>query len=210
MKIKYFLQLITLFLFILVGTPVLADSLTSDEARNWAQNKGNELLSILTSPESNEKYEKLDNILLSDVDLEHAARFTVGKYWRQMTEVQQVRYVEVFKKYIMTIYRTYPLDISEGNVSFTIDRIISEKKHANIYATVYIKSVEQNVDQSSQGGINVIFVVSKNNNRIQLKDLKIAESSLLMSYRERFYKMIHEDNDDEIDWFITDLEEQVE
>ena len=39
-----------------------------------------------------------------------------------------------------------------------------------------------------------------------VRDLKIGESSLLIAYRERFYKMIHQDNDDEIDWFLEDLE----
>ena len=38
-----------------------------------------------------------------------------------------------------------------------------------------------------------------------MRDLKIAESSLLVTYRERFNKMIHQDNDDEIDWFLDDL-----
>ena len=39
-----------------------------------------------------------------------------------------------------------------------------------------------------------------------VRDLKIGESSLLIAYRERFNKMIHDDNDDEIDWFLEDLE----
>ena len=41
------------------------------------------------------------------------------------------------------------------------------------------------------------------NNHLLLRDLKIEESSLLLSFRERFYKMIHEDSDDEIDF--TDI-----
>ena len=39
-----------------------------------------------------------------------------------------------------------------------------------------------------------------------VRDLKIGESSLLIAYRERFNKMIHDDNDDEIEWFLEDLE----
>ena len=38
-----------------------------------------------------------------------------------------------------------------------------------------------------------------------MRDLKVDESSLLLSFRERFYKMIHQDNDDEISWFLEDL-----
>ena len=52
----------------------------------------------------------------------------------------------------------------------------------------------------------MIFSLTKQNNKIMVRDLKIGESSLLIAYRERFYKMIHQDNDDEIDWFLEDLE----
>ena len=36
------------------------------------------------------------------------------------------------------------------------------------------------------------------------------ENSFLISYRERFYQMIHEDNDDDIDWYLEDLENRIE
>ncbi|MBR1904408.1 MAG: hypothetical protein IJ824_04450, partial [Alphaproteobacteria bacterium] len=40
---------------------------------------------------------------------------------------------------------------------------------------------------------------------VQVRDLKVEESSLLLSYRDRFYKMIHEDSDDDMTWFLEDL-----
>ena len=50
-----------------------------------------------------------------------------------------------------------------------------------------------------------MFSLIRENGKIKVRDLKIAESSLLVTYRERFNKMIHQDNDDEIDWFLDDL-----
>ena len=52
-----------------------AENFTSDEARTWADSKGREVLNILTSENSAEKYQKLDEILQNDIDIDHAARF---------------------------------------------------------------------------------------------------------------------------------------
>ena len=52
----------------------------------------------------------------------------------------------------------------------------------------------------------MIFSLVKQENKIMVRDLKIGESSLLIAYRERFYKILHQDNDDEIEWFLEDLE----
>ena len=39
-----------------------------------------------------------------------------------------------------------------------------------------------------------------------VQDMKIQESSMLLSFRDRFNKMIQVDSDGEIDWFLEDLE----
>ena len=53
--------------------------------------------------------------------------------------------------------------------------------------------------------IMVSFRIRENNGNWQIIDLKFAESSLLLSYRNRFYEMIN-NVDGEIDWFLEDLE----
>ena len=50
----------------------------------------------------------------------------------------------------------------------------------------------------------VTFRIREKNNTWQIIDLKLAESSLLLSYRNRFYEMINA-VDGEIDWFLEDL-----
>ena len=41
--------------------------------------------------------------------------------------------------------------------------------------------------------------------KLKIIDLKLAESSLILSYRGRFYEMLRS-VDDEIEWFLEDLE----
>lgn len=211
MKIKYFLQLITLFFSIFYGTHVLANDLNETEAKQWANDKGNEILNILASTDMESKYEQLDNILQNDIDLDHAARFVIGKYWKIMTDEQRTEYIDLFKKYTSSLYKSYPLTIDKGEVNFTVDNVVIGSKTTDVHCTLFIKKVEKNVTKDSQGGIPLIFIIKKDDEgKIKVRDLKISESSFLLSYRERFQKMIHNDNDDDIDWFLEDLEMLIE
>ncbi len=209
MKLKHCLYVMIFFisaLFMPVAS-FAAESFTADEARAWADDKGREILEILTSNNLPEKYQRLDEILQNDVDLDHAAHFVMGKYWRQMTDEQRTEYMEIFKKYTSALYKGYPLEINKGDVTYTIDKILPDKDLQNVYCTVFVKAIEKSVDDSSKGGIHVIFALIKNNGKIQVRDLKITETGFLLAYRERFYKMLHEDCDDDIDWFLEDLKQ---
>ncbi|MBP5352786.1 MAG: ABC transporter substrate-binding protein [Alphaproteobacteria bacterium] len=206
MKINHFLQLISLFLCLLWSSLATASPLTAAEAQKWANEKGQEIIRILTSPDSEEKTAKLDEIATNDIDLAHAARFVMGKYWKQMNDEQKERYLAVFNDYVRISYQSLDLTLKEGSVRFTIDKAVQNGDKVDVFCTVFIKDIETNVTKDASGGIKAVFVVVKNNDRIQVRDLKIEESSLLIAYRQRFYKMIHEDSDDEIDWFLDDLE----
>jgi ABC-type transporter MlaC component len=207
MKLKRWIYFAIFSCGVLLAPSLLcaAEIMSESEARTWADGKGREVLEILTAESSAEKYQKLDDILQNDVDLDHAARFVIGKYWRQMTEEQRTEYMDVFKKYTSALYKGYPLDIEKGAVTYTIDKVLADKDLQNVYCTVFVKAIERHVDDKSKGGIHVIFSLIKNDGKIKVRDLKITETSFLLAYRGRFYKMLHEDDDDDIDWFLEDL-----
>ena len=208
MKIKSFLQLIILFFFAL-GIYAAA-ALTPPQAEQWAQNKGQEILQILSDKNNTDKYEQLDQILNEDIDLDFAAKFVLGKYWRQMTDAQKEQYVPLFKRYVAALYKSVPLNIDTDDIHFTIDKVVETPKGMEVWCTIQIKKIEQAADQQSKGGIKVLFTLVENNAHIQVRDLKVEESSLLISYRDRFYKMIHQDSDDELEWFLEDFEALVQ
>lgn len=208
MKIKSFLQLIILFFFAL-GIYAAA-ALTPPQAEQWAQKKGQEILQILSDKNNTDKYEQLDQILNEDIDLDFAARFVLGKYWRQMTDAQKEQYVPLFKRYVSALYKSVPLNIDSDDIHFTIDKVVETPKGMEVWCTIQIKKIEQAADQQSKGGIKVLFTLVENNAHIQVRDLKVEESSLLISYRDRFYKMIHQDSDDELEWFLEDFEALVQ
>lgn len=211
MKIKQFLYFITLFFCILIGSRAFAESLSEEEAKLWAQNKGNEILNILTSTDIESKFAKLDDILHNDIDIDYAARYVVGKYWNRMSESQRKDYLDLFQKYTESLYKSYPLTIDKGEVSFTVDNIIADTKLVNVHCTVYVKKLGHDTQNASNGGFKIIFIIVKDDaGKIKVRDIKVSESSFLISYRDRFYKMIHDDNDDDIDWFLDDLYMRIE
>ena len=53
------------------------------------------------------------------------------------------------------------------------------------------------------------FKLRKTADGIKILDLKLAESSLILSYRSRFYAMIAEDDGD-MTWFLEDFRTSVE
>jgi phospholipid transport system substrate-binding protein len=205
MKIKSFLQLIILFFGIFCFNAENAIALTPQAAKQWAQNKGEQILQILSAPTSAQKYAELDTILAQDIDLDHAAKFVVGKYWRQMTPEQQAEYVPLFKRYVSALYKSVPLDIKTDSIRFQIDKTAQTSAGTEVWCTIFAPQIEEMADEKSQGGIKVLFILTDANGHVQVRDLKVEESSLLLSYRDRFYKMIHEDSDDDMTWFLEDL-----
>ena len=208
MKLKYFLQIVFVFFVMVLGvTTAHADNFTAEEAQAWTDGKGKEILEIMTSVNRAKKFKQLDAILFNDVDLDYAARFVVGKYWRKMTPEQQEAYIPLFKRYTSALYKGYPLKLDKGAVTYTIDKVITDKDSQFVHCTIFIESLEKKVDDDSKGGVKVVFRLVKNNGQIKVRDLQITESSFLHAYRERFYKMIYEDNDEEMDWFLEDLQQ---
>lgn len=209
MKIKYFLQLITLFLALMFYVPTTAANVNQKEASVWAQNKGDEILQILTSQDSFEKYEKLDNILQNDTDLPYAAKFVIGKYWRTMTDEQQIKYVALFSRYMENLYKSYSLDIKKGAISFQVDKVIAGDVNTDVYCTIFFNNIRGSAENENPQGIPVIFVIHEENNHIKVRDIKFGETSFLIYYRQYFQQQIHEEYDDEISWFLEDLETRV-
>lgn len=203
MKSNYFLQLITFFMLLVLALPAAAAPLSEEEARVFGETKGRELLQTFSEKDLTVKYQKLDELFLNYVDLDYISRFVVGKYWRQMTPEQQQKYQELFTRYALNTYKGFPLSF-DNNLDFSISGIVPDGEYM---------LVSTNIDYRGMDGKMTSFLVEfrlhKKNDRIMLTDIKVAESSLILSYRSRFYQMIA-DADEEMEWFLEDFELQTE
>lgn len=200
MKSKSFLQLIILLLVFLLSTSVYAKELSQKEALEFSNIQGQNLLRTFSEKDIKQKYQKLDDLFLNYVDLDYISRFVVGKYWRQMNTEQQEQYQNLFKRYATNVYKGFPLSF-DNNLTYTITGSRKEDKEVFVVA-----NIEYDPQNSSEKMVFLIeFRLHKPKDKIMITDIKIAESSLILSYRKRFYQMIA-DADGEIEWFLEDFE----
>ena len=203
MKSNLFFRVIIFLFCIIYSMPVQADKLMENEAKQWVEEKGRELLVAFGEPDIIVKYNKLDEMLVSVVDLKYVSKFVIGKYWRNMTPEQRTSYQELFTRYALSIYKNFPLDFNADQIKFDVTSVMVADKKTTVKIKLDLSSLLQSNEQTLSD-IYVDFILKKDNEGIKIIDLKLGESSLILSYRSRFYEMIAQ-NDDDIDWFLTDL-----
>ena len=200
MKSNYFLRLITLFVCLAFALPAFADPLSEEEARVFGETKGRELLNTFAEKDLAVKYRKLDDLFLNYVDLDYISRFVVGKYWRRMTPEQQKHYRELFTRYALNSYKSFPLSFGEDELNYSISGVKADGEYMLVQT-----GIDYRASDGKMSTFLVEFRLHKVNGRIMLTDIKVAESSLILSYRTRFYEMIAE-ADEEMEWFLEDFE----
>lgn len=205
MKSKKFLQLIIVCFGLFGAVTAKAAGPTAVAAKQWAENKGNLLIETFQVKDLGEKYKLLDELFLEHVDLPYISKFVIGKHWREMTPEQQQRYQELFKRYALGVYKGFPLTFDKP-ITFSINNAQPGKDYTDVWASIDLGGNWQNDGQSQK--INVMFRLTGQGRKVKLIDLKLAESSLILSYRNRFYKMVA-DTDGDMEWFLEDLENSV-
>ncbi len=201
MKSKYFLQLIIVcFCFISFSAHAIAPK--PQEAISWSEDKGNLLLQTFQEKNLAQKYQDLDNLFLNYVDLEYIGKFVIGKYWKEMSKEQQQEYLSLFKRYALAAYKGFPLTF-QYPITFSINNAIVSRTYTEVFATIDLGGNFQSKENQEQK-INVIFRLVQNAKGIKIIDLKLAESSLILSYRNRFYQMVGEAEGD-MTWFLEDF-----
>ncbi len=204
MKSNIFFRVIIGVMMIFIAKSVGAQDLTEDEALEFANSKGREILMIFQENDLEKRYTQLDEMLRKYIDIDYVSKFVVGKYWREMTPDQKKEYKKIFVDYSLAYYKTLPLEYAQ-NFIYKVASAYSdpENKFVNVLVNLIITSIENPQE------IGLTFRLHKVNGEIKAVDVKVAESSLLLSYRSSFYKQIAQ-NDGEIDWFLEDLKDMTQ
>lgn len=205
MKSKQILQLIIFCFGLFAGATAQAAGPSAATAKHWAEEKGNLLLNTFQVKDLAVKYQNLDKLFLNYVDLPYISKFVIGKHWREMTPEQQGRYQELFKRYALSVYKSFPLSF-EKPITYTITNAEVNKDFTDVWAYIDLGGNFQ--DSQMQQQINVMFRLIGNGKNIKIIDIKLAESSLILSYRNRFYQMVAGVEGD-MEWFLEDLENTV-
>ena len=195
MKSNSFLYFIIFCGILMFSSVVLAGNFSLKDAEKFAYERGNELLSCFNMDDGEEKYEKLDSLLLEYVDLPYIAKFVMGKYWRE----KQKKYLDLFQTYALNLYRGFPLDF--GN-KLSFDVVASETVNGDAMVLTAIKLKSDDVNEMK---VEVNFRLHDDGKKFMIRDIKVGENSLVLVYRQRFQEMMKE-ADEEISWFLEDFE----
>ena len=202
MKSNFFLRVIIAVLTIFYSFSSSAAPITEEVALKWADEKGRLLLETFQIQDLNTRYSELDKLLLSNVDLDYISQFVIGKYWKAMTKEQKIKYQNIFKRYALGTYKRFPLDFADS-ITYKLGSAQNDGQFTIVSAVV---NVSLDPSQPPQDFL-LQFRIWQKDGKILLVDIKLAESSLILSYRSKFYEMIA-GLDGEMEWFLEDLEAQ--
>ena len=100
------------------------------------------------------------------------------------------------------MYKSFPLEFDTSQIEYTITGVRPGKNYADVTANIFFQLGSKPEDKQN---ILVEFRLNKTDGKLRIIDLKIGESSLILSYRGRFYEMIAQDDED-LGWFMEDLQ----
>ena len=193
MKSNSFLRLIIFSLCLFSALPARAEAITETEARVWTQDKGQRLLNAFAETDLKKRYAELDTMFLNFVDLDYISKFVLGKYWRRLNEKEKTDYQQLFKRYALSVYKSFPLEFDTSQIEYTITGVRPGKNYADVTANIFFQLGSKPEDKPN---ILVEFRLNKTGGKLR---------SLILSYRGRFYEMIAQDDED-LGWFMEDLQ----
>ena len=154
---------------------------------------------ILSSSDPVEsKIIKLNNIAEVNVDINGIGMYTLGKYRKNLTEDQKLKYKKLFKSYFLKSFSSRLVDYSDPKIN-----VISEKKINDKYTIV--NTVLEETSKNPEIKIDW-RIYTKNPNRPLIRDLIVEGLSLARTQKEEFKSIIQNNNGD-INYLFKSLEE---
>ncbi len=197
-KKNLFFYFFSLFLFFAATFQAKAGM---DSVRAFVNDAGFSLIKTLGEPDLQQKYQNLDTLFDEKVDTSYISKFVLGKYYRLLTPEQKTTYHALFERYIKSLYKSYPLDFDTTDISF---KILSVSEKAGFYDVVCLVDLPEKYRTENFQNVHVEFKLKADSNTLRFVDFKIGETSMLITFRNKFIQMI-KDDEDEIEWFLEDF-----
>ncbi|MBQ7660370.1 MAG: ABC transporter substrate-binding protein [Alphaproteobacteria bacterium] len=202
---KSFLATILLCLGLCFSAVKCESAVSESQARAFLNDTGQKLIETLGLSDMQEKYDALDDLFETKVDLDYASKFVLGQYYRRLNKTQKKHYRALFERYLKSLYKSYPLSFETEGMGFEIKSVQIDDKYANALAVV---DVPPQFQRENFQTVLLEFKLKEKNGKVFLVDFKIGETSMLITLRNRFLQMIKND-EEEMNWFLEDFEDLV-
>lgn len=138
---------------------------------------------------------KIDIIKLAEnaIDLDWVSKFTFGKYWRQATDEQKVRFKKLYRQYFINKYGSKFEGYAGENLK--VDEVFELRKDNYIAQCKFITKQRQEID--------IDFRISWKNGRYYILDVIGEGVSLIMTHKTDFNAIMSQKG---IEGFLKDLE----
>ena len=204
--VRFFSSLLVGLFFASACAYAQSVAVPKDEARIWANQKGQELIQAIGMKNIIEKHSILDKMLVEDVNLDYISKFVIGKYDKKMNKEQKRRYNSLFKRYILSLYKRFNLNFETKDIGFSVENISEHPRFTSVSCLVDASKLINKVEVEK---IPVDFkLIRGDKGKIQAVDLEISNVSMVIEYRKKFYKMLQEESE-VIDWFLEKFESKV-
>lgn len=133
-----------------------------------------------TTKDIKEKTSLLKEIFEDFLYKEYVARFSLGKWWRNIPQDTKKEYIKVYNAYLMGVY--IPMLMENkciGSQLHTITQKSNNKYSANV------KVITENGDK-----ISLSYILLKKNGKIKLVDIIVENISIMLTHKAEFNSII--------------------
>ncbi|WP_428487493.1 MlaC/ttg2D family ABC transporter substrate-binding protein [Rhodopila sp.] len=179
--------------------PLAARAQSTDRASSFVKATGDKLVAVVNGPGSAaQKRGEMTQIINASVDVDSVGRFCLGRYWRQASEEQKKRYLDLFHEVLITNI-TSKLGDYKG-VKFTLGRSRPQDEEVAVSTTV---------DRPNNPPTAVDWIISNPDSAPKIIDVVAEGTSLRLTQRSDYASYLAHNNNN-INALITAMHRQVE
>jgi phospholipid transport system substrate-binding protein len=177
----------------------------AEDSASWAaafiQRVGNEIAAIVAAPGAPEtRKHRLATLIDDVVDVSGAARFCLGRYWRQATTQQQQAYVTLFHAVLMraVLGRIDNEQQKDAGIQVNVER--PEMREDSIYVPTVVQ-------RAKTPPLKVTWVVNTDAASPRIVDVIAEGTSLRITMRSDYASFLHQ-HDESIEALLQALRQQ--
>tara|TARA_Y100000816_G_C26089510_1_gene575529 strand:+ start:1475 stop:2071 length:597 start_codon:yes stop_codon:yes gene_type:complete len=190
------------FLIILISFFIIPKNSFSIEPNIFVQSTVNRASQILSDDISkSEKIEKLKQVANDTVDIKGIGFYTLGKYRKELSDVQKEKYNELFKTYFLKSFSSRLAEYTNPKIDVQSQEKLSE--NYTIVSSILV-ATETRPEVKIQWRI-----YTKNPDKPMIRDLIIEGLSLARTQKEEFGSII-QSNDGNIDSLFSSLKKFID
>lgn len=198
----HILILATIMLFCRVACATFNET----KVRDFLNTTGEKFIETLGLQDLGRKYTILDDMFETKFDTKAMGRFVLGANYRLLNDAQKEQYQALFKRYIKSLYKSYPLDFKTDEIKFRVTQITKNNKY--VFSAVIVDLPEKYQTEKLKAVRLEFRLKETENGDYVISDVSIADVSMLVSLKPRFTQMF-KDAADEPEWFLEDFEDLV-